>query len=312
MSRIDEFKPGGMETLPDYFIQNNVGTFEEEGERWLRALPELLTEYAERWSLTIHPHFPGLSYNYVAPATTADGQEVVFKAGVARNEVDREIKALHWYAGRGMVALIQSEAARGVMLLERVRPGGWLTGHEDDVAATEIAAEIMAQLMCPLPADHPFEVVAEWSKDLDDLRPRFEGGTGPLSPRLVELAERFFAELHASSGPAVLIHGDLHHYNILAQGDGWIGIDPKGMAGEAEYEAGSLLRNPLGLHTWPDLPKIQARRVEILCDRLGFDRQRVVRWGIAQAVLSAWWTINSGGDDWDTAISCAESLIPLL
>jgi streptomycin 6-kinase len=301
-----------IETLPAYFIQNNLGSFEEEGERWLHALPDLLAEYAERWSLTIHPHFPGLSYNYVAPATLPDGREVVFKAGVVRDEVDREIEALRWYAGQGMVKLIQAEPTRGVMLLERIHPGEWLTGHADDDAATQIAAEVMAQLFRPLPADHPFEDVAAWARDLDVLRLHFDGGTGPISLRLVEMAERFFAELLASSGSPVLIHGDLHHYNILSHGDGWIGIDPKGMAGEAEYEAGSLLRNPEGLHTWPDLPKIQERRVEILCDRLGFDRPRVVRWSIAQAVLSGWWTIDSGGDDWQTAIACAESLIPLL
>jgi streptomycin 6-kinase len=300
-----------MNTLPASFIQINRETFGEEGERWLHQLPELLSEYAERWSLTIHPHFPGLSYNYAAPVTLADGQAAVLKAGVDCDGLLAEIQALRFYNGQGMVRLLREDADRGVMLLERIQPGTMLTTLPDD-EATQIAAEVMAQIFHPLPIDHPFASVAKWAKGLERSRLHFDGGTGPLPQHWVEMAEGLFADLLASSGPSVLIHGDLHHYNILAGQHGWTAIDPKGMAGEAPYEVGALLRNPLDAYTWPDLPKIQARRIAILSERLGFDRQRLVCWGIAQAVLSAWWTIEDGGTDWQPAIRCAETLVPLL
>jgi hypothetical protein len=53
-------------------------------------------------------------------------------------------------------------------------------------------------------------------------------------------------ELLSSSGKEVLLHGDLHHWNILSsEREGWLAIDPKGLAGEAECETGAFLRNPL-------------------------------------------------------------------
>jgi streptomycin 6-kinase len=45
---------------------------------------------------------------------------------------------------------------------------------------------------------------------------------------------------------------------------------------------------------------------------LGFDRQRLVGWSIAQAVLSAWWSYEDHGRVGQAAIVCAESLLGLL
>ena len=63
----------------------------------------------------------------------------------------------------------------------------------------------------------------------------------------VERAQRLYVGLCASQTSTRLLHGDLHHYNILRDGDrGWVAIDPKGVVGEVEYEIGAALRNPYG------------------------------------------------------------------
>ena len=103
----------------------------------------------------------------------------------------------------------------------------------------------MRELWRPLPPDSQFPTASQWAAGLSDLRKTFEGGTGPFPARLVEQAESLFRELLGSAEPSVLLHGDLHHFNILAgQRRPWLAIDPKGMAGEPAYEVGALLRNP--------------------------------------------------------------------
>ena len=90
----------------------------------------------------------------------------------------------------------------------------------------------------------------------------------PLPPRLVTEAQRLYVDLLASSAPAVLLHGDLHHGNILRHGEDWVAIDPKGVIGEPAYECGPLLFNPLPqVASWPDLPRVLGRRVDILGGR---------------------------------------------
>ncbi len=131
---------------------------------------------------------------------------------------------------------------------------------------------------------------------------------------MVERAEALFAELLASSGAPMLLHGDLHHENILAaERAPWLAIDPKGLVGEAEYEVGALIRNPLPrLLALPDATATLARRFDILAETLGFDRQRMIAWSYAQAILSAWWTIEDHSHGWEPTIALAERLSPLL
>jgi streptomycin 6-kinase len=131
---------------------------------------------------------------------------------------------------------------------------------------------------------------------------------------MVTRAEALFAELLGSSGAPTLLHGDLHHENILsAERAPWLAIDPKGLIGEAEYEVGALMRNPLlRLLSLPDVTATLARRFDILAESLGFDRQRMIAWSYAQAILSAWWHIEDHGHGWEPTIALAERLTPWL
>ena len=47
------------------------------------------------------------------------------------------------------------------------------------------------------------------------------------------------------------------------------------------------------------------RRVDMIVERLGFDRQRVLGWGFAQAVLSAVWCDEDGVDCGDLVVKIA-------
>jgi streptomycin 6-kinase len=297
-------------TIPPAFSQTIEEGYGAGGRAWLERLPALLAEYEHRWSLTVQPPFE-LSYNYVAPAVHADGTEVVVKAGVPNPELLSEMAALRFYDGRGICRLLEADEAQGVMLLERLRPGTPLATVANDDEATLIAAGMMEQLWRPLPADHPFRPLASWTAGIEKLRQEFEGGTGPFPAELVEAAERLRADLLASPGETVLLHGDCHHWNILrAERQPWLVIDPKGVAGEAIYETSSFLYNrlpePLGS---AHAGRVLARRTDILAERLGFDRKRLIAWGIVQSVLSSWWTYEDHGRMGEDTLACARHLL---
>jgi streptomycin 6-kinase len=300
-------------SLPKKFVRIIVEVWQEEGEAWLVQLPAAVAGCERRWSLVVHPPFSNLSYNYVAPATTRDGREVVLKLGVPRDELVTEIEALRLYDGRGMVQLLDADAEQGILLLERLRPGTELADLGDDEKATEIAAGVMKQFWRPLPENHPFPSIHDWASGMERLRAEFNGGTGPFPARLVETAEALFAELLSSMGEPVLLHGDLHHYNILAaEREPWLAIDPKGIVGEPAYELGALLRNPFPqIFSRPDAQEVTARRVDQFAEILELDRQRINGWGIAQAVLSAWWDYEDHGHGWEPGLRCAEWLLAI-
>lgn len=294
------------------FLQRIREVFGEEGEAWLGALPSLIADCERRWGIRVGTPF-SLSYNYVAPALKDDGGEVVLKLGVPARELRTEIAALRHYDGNGMARLLDADAERGAMLLERLLPGTPLLDLEDDVEATCIAADVMRELRRSPSDNHAFPTVADWGRGFERMRARFDGKTGPLPERLVEAAESRFAELLGSSDEPVLLHGDLHHENILRAGRRpWLAIDPKGVVGEPAYETGALLRNPMPrLLQHPDPKRVLDRRVRVLSERLDIDRERVAAWGFAQAVLSAWWSVEDHGRGWEPAIAVAELLMTM-
>jgi len=51
-----------------------------------------------------------------------------------------------------------------------------------------------------------------------------------------------------------------------------------------------------------------ARRIDQLSEELGLDRARVRGWGLVRAVLAAWWHVESIGEPWDEALTCAALL----
>ena len=296
--------------IPDKFAREMTALHGAKGVDWLGRLPAILAACERRWGITLGPAYADLSFHYVAPAVRREGTAVVVKACSPTGEFMQEAEALRLFDGRGMVRLLEYDTSDEVMLLERLEPGTLLRTVEDDEEVTSIAASVMREFWRPAPQEHPFPTVSDWGRGFVRLRRHYEGGYGPFPYALLEEAEALYAELSASMAEPMLLHGDLHHDNILAaQREPWLAIDPKGLVGEPAYETGALLRNPLPqLLELPQPGRVLARRVNQLAEKLGFDRARVRGWGLAQAVLSAWWSVEDFGVVSDTAIACAELL----
>jgi streptomycin 6-kinase len=289
------------EPLPAEFVRKVVGVYGEQAARaWLASLPELLAAAAARWGLTLGEPYR-LSHNYVARAVRADGTRAVLKLTPPAGELRFEAAALRHFGGVGAVRLLAADVDGGALLLERAEPGELLATLQarDDDAATRVAAEVGIRLHGP--PTGPFRTVEDWARAAFGwLRDRYGGGTGPFPAELIDRAEAEHAELVASAAPPVMLHGDLHHDNILTSERGWLAIDPHGVLGEPAYEAGPLLRNPLGLGARRDLAAVLTRRVPILAEAYGVAPERIRGWGRAHTAVSLIWS-HEDGDHVDTA-----------
>lgn len=282
--------------LPSEFLSNVQNTFRENGYAFLKALPDSIADASARWGLTNVSPSSTLSYNFVAFADRGL-EQVVLKMGVPNGEFKSELAALRLFGGEGACLLLDHDEERYWMLLERLKPGLMLSTMEDDEHATHIAADVMQRIWQPAPADPVFIRLSDWFDGLKKLRPHFHGGTGPFDAKLLERVEHSVADFLAENHQPVLIHGDFHHFNVLSSERGWLVIDPKGVIGPACYEVGPLLINPWGdLLSNRDYRKLTKNRIDILHERLGFERERIREWGLAHAVLSAWWSIDDNMD----------------
>lgn len=254
---------------------------------------------ARRWGLELGPPFAP-SYAWVAPAVRRDGGACVLKLGL---EPGPEAAALRAYGGDGAVRLLDEDG--GALLLERLAPGAELAtlGPGRDDEATAIVAGLLARLWREPPAGGGgLTPLAAYGADLEAAVP-----AGPLTAALLERGRAVFAALLASaSAGAVLLHGDLHHHNVLSAGRSpWLAIDPHGLSGDPGYDVAPLLYNPL---TEADPGRVAERRVRRLAAELGLDRDRLRAWGFAGAVLSEAWTAGATGRPDGRALSVARAL----
>ncbi len=202
-------------------------------------------------------------------------------------------EVLQAFNGKGIVRAYESIA--GAVLLERLQPGTALAemalrGRDEE--ATEILADVIQRMSHPNGSLAAFVTVQDWGEAFQQY---LASGDQQIPRDLLEQGGRWYAELCASQRDVRLLHGDLQHYNVLFdKARGWTAIDPKGVVGEIEYEIGASLRNPYErpeLFAVPATIELRLRHYEA---RLKLDSNRALRWGFAQAVLSAIWSVEDG------------------
>jgi streptomycin 6-kinase len=226
-------------------------------------------------------------------------------------EIRTEVEALRIYSGRGSSQLLDADPENAALLTELLKPGIPLSVVEDDVKATRVLASVMRRLWRPLPASHSFPHLRDWARGLERYRHKTREIRGPIPTFFIDTAQDLFDELIGSmEKESTLIHGDLHHGNILqAQREPWLAIDPKGVAAEPAYETAAMLRNPApGLLKRPRVGDLVERRIQLLSDELGQEKRRILGWGIAQTILSAVWGLEDG-TGWEYNLAVTEKLL---
>ncbi|MBK5408710.1 3'-kinase [Pseudomonas sp. TH34] len=243
----------------------------------------MFDHYLKRWNLTPEGDAIITPGSDLLPVRW-DGQPVMLK--IAR-EPEEKLggELMTWWAGEGAARVFLHDG--DAVLMERATgPGSLmhmaLNGQDDE--ASRIACATVALLHAPRPLPpaglHSLE---HWFRSLW-LAAEGKGG------RIRECAATARSLLASPQEPVVL-HGDVHHDNILDFGPrGWLAIDPKRVTGERGYDYANLICNP-DLPTCTD-PARFARQVEIIVGAAGLERQRLLQWVVAHAGLSAAWFLE--------------------
>jgi streptomycin 6-kinase len=201
------------------------------------------------------------NYSYVAPA----GEKAVLKVGLRDDDESlEEADALELWDGDGAVRLLRHDRRERALLLERASPGSDLA-RVPEKEARVIAADVARRLWQP--ASAPFR----W---IGDYVPRWLDEADRKGRELVPLGRSLYGALEV--GRATLVHGDLHHHNLLAHGHRYVAIDPKPMLGEPEFDVASFLWNPLGTAMRLDVTEARIRAFTAL----GLDESRIRAWAV--------------------------------
>lgn len=213
----------------------------------------------------------------------------ILKPGT-RDAEQRGASLMNWYGGEGAATVFDSHGGTlfmewldGISLGDAVRQG------RDDEATIALAT-LVTNLHRPrddIPAD------------LLPLREHF----APLFATNIRAWPHTARDLFARAAGVALtlfdrptaqipLHGDLHHDNIISSTRGWLAIDPRALLGDPAYEVANAFNNPIGAEALVRDPRRIASMADVLSQRLGFSRKRMLGWAAAHAALSACWSID--------------------
>jgi streptomycin 6-kinase len=245
------------------------------------------------------------------PVRDEDDQPLVLKVTFdGDDESEHEGLVLGRWGGRGAVRMLRADPSRRALLLERLHS----TDLRDvwDLEACEIVAGLWRDLHVPaMPQLRSLaSYVERWVADLATLP-----ANGPVPRRLLQQATSHARDLLADhEAAAVVIHGDLHYFNVLGSDRAdWLAIDPKPMNGDRHYEVAPMLWNRFEeLVDGPGGQTARAgllRRFETLVDAAGLDEDRARAWVVVREVLNAAWAASDGDDGGvTTAVTIAKAV----
>ena len=238
-----------------------------------------------RWSLTPDSE-PLTTHTSILLPVRHQGLPAMLKTATEAEE-RRGAETMVWWDGVGAARVLAH--AGDALLMERDTGESSLAemarnGRDDEASRIicAVAARLHAPRNRPPPSLAPLEC---WFAELEPGATRHGG--------ILHLAAATARQLLAEPQDIVVLHGDIHHGNILDFGSrGWLAIDPKGLRGERGFDFVNILRNPDAQTALT--PGRFARQATVVADAAGLDRGRLLKWILAFTGLSASWVLGDG------------------
>ena len=281
-------------------------------DAWLELIATKLDDWCRTWQIELETIEPPDTFNVVLFGHSWRAGDVVLKISPPTFESRAELEAVRQAAGPGFVRLIEADPSISLMMLERIRPGTALrdAGLSDEAMTRTGAARLLDFWREP-ERDDDLIPLERWARELLEHDPVRHP---QLPANLLAIGGEIARELLLAPTSRTLLHGDLHHQNILRRGDDeWVTIDPKGLIGERGYDIATWMMNPWGILLQDDYVEIGNRRLDIFAEVLGEDRDRLAKWAVFHAALSLCWSLEAERpEDPEGDIAFLRSMVKLL
>lgn len=259
----------------DKFKDNVIKLYKDQGREWLDKLPSLVAALSKEWNLTSLMPVDNLSFNYVLSGFQND-QPVILKLSFKQEDLAREVDALKCFARHGGAAVL--EYKNNAVLLKKAMPGeslkNYLPNRREEALA--IACNVAKKLhQSPIKKNNSFLTIEGRFSYLDR--------DWDIPKDHLQRAREFKEEILETSAEKVLLHGDLHHENIVSDGEDWLVIDPKGVIGYPINEVWAFVQD-------------MEKDIPIIAKEFNFDIKMLAKCYYTHVVLAACWNVEDNLD----------------
>jgi streptomycin 6-kinase len=281
------------DSFPQELVTHISAICGDRGEKWFESLPQIIKLLERRWNVSVAEPFPGIEFNFVAPAKRESGEDVVVKIAppFERVEIFCEGKYLRSRDGSGAAKLLAEVRELRSILIERALPGKALFKHfeKDPAGCVRPAIEVMHSILRAPPTDMTdVQTLDSW---FNNFR-RYKSTNFPKD--YAEKAFEIYERLSVQPGRSFYLHGDFHPGNIVtSHRTPFLAIDPKGVVGHIGYDIAVFLNN---LSWWQ---KEQSGAHDLLQSTIGqfsaafnMNEREIREWAFAYMVIGQWWNFD--------------------
>ena len=273
---------------------------------WLSSLPAVIAEVCAKWRIELEPVAADTYMSLVLFGTSPALGPVVIKSSPDAAGFVAQARGFEIAAGENVPRVYYVDFERCVMVMERIVPGVAMRDAEmDDETSTRLVAEMLRTFWRPV-------------SDLEGLipfRPLFDWTPRPevIDPDLVAQSQEVAAALLQRSTRTCLLHGDIHHWNVLRRASGeWAFIDLCGVVGDPGWEIARWMHNPPEVTERKDFLDVAERRLRIWSEVTGIDGDDLCSWAFVGNVGNAINCIEFAPEVMRVCVRVAQHLLKLM
>ena len=243
----------------------------------------------ETWRLTPDGD-PILTHSSALHPVLYENKKAILKIATS-DEEKRGNALMAWWSDRHAPVAPVLAYEKDALLMLRARGQNSLIqiARNQDTQATQIMGSIVQKL-------HAIQC-NQTTLDLMPLSQHFRALSAASKKHggIFQKAHQIAQDLLSNPVNQTLLHGDIHHGNILDfENLGYLAIDPKGLIGESYFDFANLFLNP-DMETATRDGRLEAQ-LDTICKMAELDRRRLLSWVLAYAGLSAAWHLEDGTD----------------
>lgn len=268
-----------------------------------------LNKYTELWGLSDIQQIDYYSVNCIFKCVSPKHGLCVLKIGNPSEEINTEYRLLKEYNGKRFCKVYEADTTNGVLLIERIVPGTQLRAEPNIDNRLDVFCNLWRKLHIKPTDNTVYPTYMEWVSEItEDMKEYKE--YKKLYEKM-QKAEQICRRIWEKYPDKMLLHGDLHHDNILLDNNRCYRIiDPKGVVGNIEFDIPRFILNEFDDVIDDKFHKKFVHITRTFAEKLNIPEYEIRCLTYIEICMSVCWCVNSGRkiDDFD-GILFAEKLM---
>lgn len=255
---------------------------------------EILKYYENMWGLSNLEVLDDTHSSCVLKGTSDLYGQIILKKRNDVKVIRDEYKTLVEYNGNHFCKAYEADVESGVLLEEQIMPGTVLKDINSLDKRLEIFCNLFQGLHKAYSGTYKYPTYLDWVSRISNYMSKLEGYDVLASH--MKNAEILCKDLFTAYPPNMLLHGDLHHYNILLNSRGtYTIIDPKGILGHPIFDIPRFILNELEDNLTPALYDKINYCIKVINQQLRIPVEIIQKCFYIEATMAECWNVEDSG-----------------